>query len=181
MSYAALNGGVSYVTGQRWGYNTDAEVVRLDLADHETRLLTADPTTATQQKINDGFGGSHVDGFAIEEITLSTVGTTSDSVANLLPANSVILGVTARITAAIVTATNWKLGDATTSGRFTAANSTLTLGTVESGPSVCVDQTGAAGPRQVAAAKLRITTTGTPSAGKVRVCVHYRTFVAPTS
>lgn len=117
---------------------------------------------------------------ASELITLSTSGTTTDSTAFLLPANSVIEAVVARVTTTIVTATNWKLGDATTSGRFTAANATLAAGTTDIGL-VHVDQTGAAGPKQTAAAKLRITTTGTPSAGVVRVTVFYRTFVAPTS
>jgi hypothetical protein len=39
----------------------------------------------------------------------------------------------------------------------------------------------AAGPVQSAAAKLRITTTGTPGAGKIRVTVFYRQYVAPSS
>ena len=66
-----------------------------------------------------------------EEITLDTGGTTSDSVANLLPALSLILYVGARVTTTIVTATDWKLGDGTTGDRFTAANSTLTAGTTD--------------------------------------------------
>lgn len=115
-----------------------------------------------------------------EEITLSTSGTTTDSSANLLPANSIIRAVVARVTVAITGATDWKLGDPTTSGRFTAANSTLALGTTDVGL-VHIDQTGAAGPRQTSAAKVRITNTGTPTGGKVRVTVFFDQFVAPTS
>lgn len=122
-------------------------------------------------------------GASSEEITLSTSGTTTDSSANLLPANSLILGVVARVTTTITTATDWKLGDPTTAGRFTAANSTLTAGTTDIGIlhwSGAVS-TLATGPSQAAAAKLRITTTGTPGAGKVRVTVFYLTLTAPTS
>ena len=115
-----------------------------------------------------------------ELITLSTSGTTTDSVANLLPANSIIEAVVARVTTTITTATDWKLGDATTPGRFTAADSIMTAGETQIGL-VQVDQTGAAGPKQIAAAKLRITTTGTPGAGVIRVTVFYRTFIAPSS
>jgi hypothetical protein len=84
------------------------------------------------------------------------------------------------ITTTITTATDWALGDATTTARFAAANSTLTAGTTSVGLQH-VDQTGAAGPKQTSAAKLRITTTGTPGAGVIRVTVYYRKFVPPTS
>lgn len=118
-----------------------------------------------------------------EEITLSTSGATTDSTANLLPANSIILAVVARVTTTITTATDWKLGDATTAARFTAANSTLTAGTTDYGFAHMQGgvSTDATGPVQVAAAKLRVTTTGTPGAGAVRVTVFYLVSVAPTS
>lgn len=115
-----------------------------------------------------------------ELITLSTGGSTTDSTGYLLHANSIIEGVTAYVTTTITTATDWKLGDATTPGRFTAANSTMTSGTTDIGL-VHIDQVGAAGPRQTSAAKLRITTTGTPGAGAVRVVVSGRTLVPPNS
>lgn len=125
-------------------------------------------------------GASWVRGSASELLTLSTLGATTDTTANLLPANAVIEAVVARVTTTITTATDWKLGDATTPGRFTAANVTLTAGTTDIGL-VHVDQTGAAGPRQTSAAKVRVTTTGTPGAGVIRITVFYRQFVAPTS
>lgn len=116
-----------------------------------------------------------------ELITLSTSGLTTDSVANLLPANSIIEAVTARITTTITTTTNWALGDATIAARFAAANATLTSGTTTVGLQH-VDQTGTSGPKQVSAAKLRITCTGSnPGAGVIRVTVFYRQFVAPLS
>ena len=119
-------------------------------------------------------------GQASELLTLSTSGTTTDTSANLLPANSIIESVVARVTTTITTATDWKLGDPTTAGRFSAVNSTMTAGATSIGL-LHVDQTGAAGPIQAAAAKIRVTTTGTPGAGVVRITVFYRTLVAPTS
>lgn len=125
-------------------------------------------------------GAQWIQGQASELLTLSTSGTTTDTSANLLPANSIIEAVVARITTTITTATDWKLGDPTTAGRFTAANATMTAGTTDVG-TVHVDQTGAAGPRQTAAAKVRVTTTGTPGAGAIRITVFYRQFIPPSS
>lgn len=124
-----------------------------------------------------------IQGQASELLTLSTSGTTTDTSANLLPANSIIEAVVARVTTTITTATDWKLGDPTTAGRFTAANATMTAGTTDVGLlhwSGAVT-TLAAGPSQSAAAKVRVTTTGTPGAGAIRITVFYRQFVAPTS
>jgi len=137
------------------------------LADHRTVQPTANGATWTQGSIS-------------EVITLSSTGTTTDSVANLLPANSIIEAVVARVTTTVATATDWKLGDATTAGRFSAANSSLTAGTTQVGLAH-VDQRGPAGPRQTSAAKLRITTTGTASAGAIRVTVFYRQFAPPVN
>jgi hypothetical protein len=118
-----------------------------------------------------------------ESLTLSTSGTTTDTTANLLPANSVILAVNARVTTTITTATNWSVGDTTTATRFSSANSTLTAGTTSVGlnqwkGAVATDATG---PTQVSAAKVRVTTTGTPGAGAIRLVVFYRRYSAPTS
>ena len=131
--------------------------------------------------VSDANGGSFVDSWAAEEITLSTSGLTTDSTANLLPANAIIQAVTARVTTTITTTTDWKVGDATIAGRFSGANSTLTSGTTSVGL-VHIDQTGTSGPRQTSAAKVRITCTGSnPGAGKIRVTVFYRQFIPPTS
>lgn len=138
-------------------------------------LATTGPITQ-----NTANGGQWILGQASELLTLSTSGTTTDTAANLLPANSIIESVVARVTTTITTATDWKLGDPTTAGRFAAANATMTAGATSIG-TVQADQTGAPGPRQVAAAKVRVTTTGTPGAGVIRITVFYRQFVAPTS
>jgi len=119
-----------------------------------------------------------------EEVTLSTGATTTDSTANLLPANSLIIAVTARVTTTITAAaTGWKLGDPTTDDRFTANNTNLTAGTT--GVSVTLwDQSKAAGytPWQATAAKIRITAAGgNAGAGKIRLAVFGFTVSAPTS
>lgn len=131
-----------------------------------------------QETIN---GARWTHGNLSEEITLSTSGLTTDSSANLLPANSIIEAVVCRVTTTITTTTNWAVGDPTTSARFSAANATLASGTTSVGITQC-DQAGAAGPKQVSAAKVRITCTGSnPGAGKIRVTTFFRTFIAPTS
>lgn len=125
-------------------------------------------------------GARWIHGQSSELLTLSTSGTTTNTSANLLPSNSIIEAVVARVTTTIGTATDWRLGDSTTAGRFTAANTNLTAGTTDVGL-VHVDVAGAAGPRQTSAATVRVTTTGIPSAGAIRITVFYRQFIAPTN
>lgn len=138
-------------------------------------------TSFTLESVSNG--AQWVRGYATELLTLSTGGATTDTAANLLPANAVIEAVVVRVTTTITTATDWSVGDPTTGTRFCSANATLVSGTT----SVCLNHmsgavtTLAAGPSQAAAAKVRITTTGTPGAGAIRITVFYHTFTAPTS
>jgi hypothetical protein len=161
---------------------TTADIIGL-ITHNANRILAAFGFQHTADPLVQIFGsvGKWTQGYMTEEILLSTSGTTTDSAANLLPANSVIEGVTAEVTQTITTATDWKLGDATTAGRFTVAQSGAQLtdgaqvvGLVHRDPSVV----SAAGPQQAAAAKLRITTTGTPGAGRILVTVFYSQFAA---
>lgn len=129
-------------------------------------------------------GAQWVHGQASELLTLSTSGLTTDTTANLLPVGSIIEAVSCYITEAITVTTNWAVGDPTTAARFSAANATKTAGTSSPG----IDHwsgavtTLAAGPSQAAAAKVRITCTGSnPGAGAIRIVVFYRQLVAPTS
>ena len=132
--------------------------------------------------MSDVSGGTQVRGTLTESVTLSTSGTTTDSTIDL-PANSIILSVTGRITTTITTATDWKLGDATIADRFSDANATLTSGTTTVGINQWkADRTTAGqGAFQQSTAKVRITTTGTPGAGVIRITIHYITLSAPTS
>jgi hypothetical protein len=112
--------------------------------------------------------------------TLSTIATTTDTGLNCLPANAIIDSVVYRITTTITTAASFTIGDATTAARFCGTQSTLTAGTT----GICfvqADQTGAPGPRQTAAAKVRVTTNVNPGAGVIRLIVYYHTWTAPTS
>lgn len=139
----------------------------------------ADETKLTQTNVN---GATTLTGQITESITLNTGGTTTDSTIDL-PANSIILSVTARVTTTITTATAWRVGDATVDDRFTSDNSTLTAGTTGVGINQWkADRTTAGqGPYQASTAKVRVTTTGTPGAGVIRITVHYITLTAPTS
>lgn len=124
---------------------------------------------------------------ATEEISVTAA--TTDSSVNLLPADSLILGVgvlvTETITRATTQITDFSVGDPTTADRF-AASVARTAGSTASGRrqwrgSVTTD---AAGPTQDAAAKARITTSGGSgafTAGKVRLVVFYQTISAPAS
>jgi hypothetical protein len=112
--------------------------------------------------------------------TLATGATTTNTGLNCLPINAVIDSVVYRITTTITTAVSFTIGDGTTAARFCSTQSTMTAGTA----GICfvqADQTGAAGPRQTAAAAVRITTNANPGAGAIRLIVYYHTWTVPTS
>jgi hypothetical protein len=122
---------------------------------------------------------------ASELLTLSTGGTTTDTTANLLPANSFLDAVTGRVTTTITAGcTGWQLGDPTTAGRFTASNVTLAAGTVDTGKVYATTGIASAttGMWQASAAKVRVTcATAAPGAGAVRIEVFYHTVTPSTS
>lgn len=127
--------------------------------------------------ITSSTGSQKFDGYVEELIVLSTVGTTTDSIANLLPANSFIVAVTARVVTSITPgAIDWSIGDATTAGRFINLQTGLIAGSNTVGFGALTN-----GPVQIAAAKLRITTTGTPAVGSIRVVVFYTQYTPPQS
>ena len=135
-----------------------------------------------------GANGQSFAPFATSElVTLSLSGATTDSVANLLPANSIILAVNGTVNTTITGSSDWKLGDATTAGRFSAADSTLTAAEsvpkasfppVQIGTGVASATTGV---YQAAAAKVRITVTTTATVSKIRVTVYGFTLVNATT
>jgi hypothetical protein len=148
-----------------------------------TLTANSDVTKKTNDIQQSANGAQWVHGQISEEITLSLASATTDSGADLLPANSIIEAVVARVTGAISTAANWSLGDSTTAARFLAATTDLILGTTKVGIAQW-NPAGAApanGPQQSAAAKLRVTCNATATGGKIRVTVWYRQFVAPSS
>lgn len=149
----------SYVTG---------DVVAID--------MNKKPAGAASSAAADGFGGSSTIVVDEEEITLSTSGTTTLSVANLLRANAILVGFTYRWTVAMLTGTDWIAGkDGGDTDGFVATNTTFTLGATGVGAGALI------GTLNVAAGKVIITTTGTPTAGKIRVVLVQRVFTPPTS
>lgn len=122
-----------------------------------------------------------------ELVTLSTAGATTDTTIQI-PANSLVLGVTVRVTTGItgIDSTALEIGDATTANRFgsiaafTAGTTGVGLNHLQGGIS-----TDAAGPIVTSATAVRLTLSGgtdnTPSAGAVRVTIHYISLTAPTS
>ena len=129
-------------------------------------------------------GARWIIGQLSELVTLS--GATTDSIASLLPINSIITSVVTRVTTTITGCTGYSVGDATTAARFInnntqlSANSTA-IGLLHMAGGVATD---AAGPTQSAAAALRFTAVGggaSFSTGEVRVTVFYSQFNGPTS
>lgn len=142
-------------------------------------------TARGRYRVLDGTHGETVtEGWLTEEITLSTTGKTTDSSADLLPANSESLGLVWYVTESLDHGTSLAFGDPTTAGRFATGSTGLTAGSSGVGlahreGSIATDATG---PVQTTAAKLRITLTGTQNGtGKVRVAHHVRIYGAPTS
>lgn len=132
-------------------------------------------------------GATSVFGQIEENLTLSTVGATTDTTIQI-PANSLVLGVTVRVTTGItgIDSTALQIGDSTTAARFgsiaafTAGTTGVGLAHLQGGIS-----TDAAGPIVTSATAVRLTLSGgtdnTPSAGAVRVTIHYISITAPTS
>jgi hypothetical protein len=92
---------------------------------------------------------------------------------NLIPANCILLGVTARVTTAITGATTFDIGDGTTANRF-GDDIAVALNTTSNN---CI------APALIAAAtNVVLTANGSNfTAGAVRVTAHFMTLVAPTS
>lgn len=195
-----FNGGLAYSSGttQLWRHTSNAHIIYRD--DAQISFGTASDATlarpaagifsvtgatngSTGLRLLSGFSGTADYGNVQEAVTLGTGAPTTDTVATLLPSGAAIDGVTVRVTTTVTggTISSLSIGDATTAGRF-CTGVALVAGTT----ATCLlhlDQTGAAGPIQAAAAAVRITAVGggNPSAGAVRVQVHYRKFAPPAS
>jgi hypothetical protein len=121
---------------------------------------------------------------SVSELLTIAAAATTDTAANLLPADAIIEAVVVRTVVIIPTAATYTVGDPTQAARFatgvsTAAGSTA-VGILHWNPTVAADTLG---PRQTAAAVIRITPNAVPGAatGQVRITVFYTKFVAPTS
>jgi hypothetical protein len=153
------------------------------------------PSLAVRQGYFFGWGGSGgrsstgVTALAVmfqllEELLSLAAAATSDTAANLLPANSIIHHVLGRVTVTTTTTATFSVGDPTTAARFAAgiaiaATTTFVGQTHWSGASTTL----ANGPSQAAAAKVRVTPNATPgnSNGRIAIQVFSETGIAPTA
>jgi hypothetical protein len=104
---------------------------------------------------------------------LSALSGATVTATNLIPANCILLGVTARVTTAITGATTFDIGDGSTANRF-GDDIAIAAGTTANN---CI-----APALITAATNVVLTANGSNfTAGAVRVTAHYMTLVAPTS
>jgi hypothetical protein len=170
-------GGVAWNGGGDW----DTYLVR-DAAG-VIAMKHPDGTSGTMFRTYAGNGAYWEHGYTTELLTLAAAATT-DTTGNLLPANSIIEAVVARVTVVIPTAATFTIGDATQASRFATgvavAAGTTAVGVLHQDPTVANANLG---PQQTTAAKIRITPNSSPGAatGVVRLTVFYRRFVPPTS
>lgn len=125
-------------------------------------------------------GATLADKQQVSELMTIGTGATTDSSANLLPADADILGVAYRVTVQPPGTSSFKLGDASADDKFADAGTSSTANVVGSSLTKAVAQGQFA---QAAAAKIRFTPNTPPSdnTGRVRVTVWYRTITPPTS
>jgi hypothetical protein len=112
-----------------------------------------------------------------EEMTLATDAAATTSAADLIPANSLILGTVIRVTQAINNRTAFIVGTAGDDNGLVVTGTTLTLNSTAVGTGALI------GTFNAAAAKVVITGSGGSqnTTGKVRVSVLVRKLTAPTS
>ncbi len=127
-------------------------------------------------------------GVAYKRETLTFAGSaTVDSVANLLPANALILGVAHRVETTLSGGgvTGYSIGDSRVSDRFVQNSTSIAAGNGDGNGLRQWDgqvTTSSAGPWQKTAAKVRLTAIGgTPTAGAVEIIIAYLQIGAPTS
>lgn len=155
---------------------------------HQNGELVVSGDGGLFEAINDAgnAGGGMVQFHLHELVTLATGAQTTDTTANLEPANSLLFGVTGVVNTTITSScTGWELGDATTAARFTANDTTLTagekaIGKVQLTTGVASATTGFS--NAGTAAKIRITCAGgNPGAGKINVSSWGLVLVAPNN
>lgn len=112
----------------------------------------------------------------LSELTTIAASATTDTTIQM-PANSVVLAVTTRVTTVIPTATSFSVGDSGSATRFSTANVSTAANSTDSG-------TKAGAYYNASALSVRLTMNGgTPAdnTGRVRVTIYYYTVTPPTS
>jgi hypothetical protein len=183
---SSVSAGCSVING---GVNNPCTITATFANAHGKGDLVVSGTAGLQEAINDaGKNGGGMVFFRNDSVILApTSGTTTDSAANMLPANAWITYVGGFVSTAITggTCSSWALGDASTAARFVAADSTLTAAEAKanSGTGFTTGIASATtGMVQGSAAKVRLTCgTGAAAAGAVSVHVQGYVQAAPAS
>ena len=145
------------------------------------QAFTAADPAKIEVNLVESHGGHWVRGVQSELVTLSTVGATTDTVNQLLPANAIIEAAATYVTTAISGGgvTSFRVGKTAGGASDLCATST---GIAATSSQVCFNAITLGTTVQAAADTVRITTLGgIPTQGVLRVVVWYRRFVAPTS
>lgn len=101
----------------------------------------------------------------------------TSSASNIIPAGSIVFGVTVRVTTTITGATTFKIGDGTDDDRW-GSGIALASGTTTSGTAFTITSV----PIYTSATSVVLTATGSNfTAGVVSVTVHYATFTPASS
>lgn len=149
---------------------------RLSLRNSTAIVLQNDGATATYLQLSGAAANGQSLGIKhLTELTTIAAAATTDT-AIQIPANSLVLGVTVRVTVAIPTAATFDVGVAGATTRYGTGIS-VNANTTNASP-------GTTNPTiYAAAASIRITPNLTPGTtnGRLRVTIHYLDLTAPTS
>lgn len=148
--------------------------------------VTGAATFATTVTQNGTYGESSalkITSYEVNMATATGTGTGTITIANGIPANSVVLGVTSYIDTILAGAslTTWKLGVTSDTDRYHSGTTAIAAGTATS--SLTAGASGYTGPHaQAAAINLLMTAdAGVFSTGIIHICVHYMTITGPTT
>lgn len=154
---------------------THADSFATGITASQTCTVMSDTATATAGMVP-GTDGQLCQIKSLTELVTIAAAATSTSTIQM-PANAIILAVSARVTVAIPTAATFTVGDAGSAARFnTGASMLVAAGTTNVG-------TKAGAYYNATAAGILITPNLTPgtAVGRVRVTIHYIEVTAPTS
>jgi len=171
----------------KWGWRTANELAAYVGGGENTRFASAGVLFFGNAVYHSLGGVAGIEeNFASEIKTLSTSGPTTNTSTNLALAGTEIKSILARIITTIATATDWSV--AVTSGIASCTNPWVAVGTTTTTQTSLTATTTvtfmpAAGLRCHVAADttLTITTTGTPSAGAVKLMTVYDKYTTPNS
>lgn len=172
-TFLRLEHAISTVTGTAQGTGAKTRINGSTFADYQ---LTNMPTTHSVEAVNSSLAGAS-SLMMTKHVTVSLTGATT-TLTDIIPANSLLIGVQGRLTQAIGTATGFQVGVSGTLTRYADVSAT-TAGTTFTLSNYAVAETS---PRFYGAATSLLITAKTSnfSAGQMRLVLHYTTFNPPT-